>query len=126
VSSVASRSSDSESDLERFAECWNAERFFDAHETLEPRWIATRDRGLRGLIQLAAAFVHLSKNNKKGARITFERAIVRLRDPENAPCAVDQSALADFAAGVLAKLDGADPTDIIASRPRLSIEKKRE
>jgi uncharacterized protein len=122
MSSAASKSADSDTDLERFAECWNSERFFDAHETLEPRWIATRDRGLRGLIQLAAAFVHLSKNNKKGARITLERASVRLRDPENAPCALDQTALADFAAGVLAQLESTDPKDIIASRPRLSIK----
>jgi uncharacterized protein len=123
LSSTASKSPDSDTDLEHFAECWNAERFFDAHETLEPRWIATRDRGLRGLIQLAAAFVHLSKNNKKGARITLERAIVRLRDPQNAPCAIDQSALADFAASILAQLEGADPNEIIASRPRLSVKR---
>jgi Domain of unknown function (DUF309) len=126
VSSAASKSSESADDVERFAECWNAERFFDAHETLEPRWIATGDRGLRGLIQLAAAFHHLSKDNKKGARITLERAIVRLRDPQNAPCAIDQSALADFASGVLAQLEVTDPKTLIASRPRLSLKKQRE
>lgn len=109
------------SDLARFAECWNGERFFDAHEMLEPRWIATRDRGLRGLIQLAAAFHHLSKDNKKGARTTLERAIGRLADKGNAPCAIDQAALATYARQVLAQLDTSDPQQIIASRPRLAL-----
>jgi hypothetical protein len=106
-------------DLKRFADCWNEERFFDAHETLEPRWIKNRDRGLRGLIQLAAAFHHLQKANIVGARTTLERAIVRLADPENAPCAIDQPGLAQYAARVLAALEKVPPKEIIASRPRL-------
>lgn len=106
-------------DERHFSACWNEARFFEAHETLEPRWIATRDRGLRGLIQLAAALHHLSKSNLKGARITLERAIVRLRDPDNAPCALDEKALADFASGLLERLDTTAPEALIASRPRL-------
>jgi predicted metal-dependent hydrolase len=113
-------------DVRRFADCWNHEQFFDAHETLEPRWIATRDRGLRGLIQLAAAFHHLKKGNKKGARVTLERAILRLTDPENAPCPIDQTGLAKFASSVLAQLDQALPEALIASRPRLSVQQPRE
>lgn len=108
-----------EDDLQRFADCWNDERFFDAHETLEPRWIKTRDRGLRGLIQLAAAFHHLQRNNLLGAKITLERAIPRLTDPENAPCAIDQPRLAQFAARVVTSLGKIPAPEIIASRPRL-------
>lgn len=106
-------------DLKAFAACWNRGRFFDAHETLEPRWIETKDRGLRGMIQLAAAFHHLSKGNKRGARATLERAIFRLRDPNNAPCTIDQRKLADFAEEVLAKLDTAEPAQLLAERPSL-------
>ena len=106
-------------DIEQFARCWNEARFFDAHETLEPRWIATRDRGLRGLIQLAAALHHLSRGNIKGARTTLDRAIVRLRDPENAPCPLDEPALADFGATLLERLDTSAPEALVASRPRL-------
>jgi len=106
-------------DEKQFSACWNEGRFFEAHETLEPRWIATRDRGLRGLIQLAAALHHLSKANLKGARITLERAIVRLLDPDNAPCGFDEKALADFASGLLQRLDTTSPEALIASRPRL-------
>jgi len=108
-----------EDDLQRFADCWNNERFFDAHETLEPRWIKTRDPGLRGLIQLAAAFVHLQKDNLVGARATLERAIPRLTDPENAPCAIDQPRLGEYAARVLASLGKIPAAEIVASRPRL-------
>ncbi|HXN09477.1 MAG TPA: DUF309 domain-containing protein [Candidatus Acidoferrales bacterium] len=108
-----------EDDLQRFADCWNDERFFDAHETLEPRWIKTRDRGLRGLIQLAAAFHHLQRGNLVGARTTLERAIPRLTDAENAPCAIDLSRLAQYAARVLTSLEKIPAPEIIESRPRL-------
>jgi predicted metal-dependent hydrolase len=109
-------------DLRRFADCWNGERFFDAHETLEPRWIATRDRGLRGLIQLAAAFHHLQRGNLAGAKTTLERAISGLSDPRNGACALDQKELARYAAAILPTL-GTTPTDeIIAQRPRLAVE----
>lgn len=108
-----------EGDLRSFADCWNEERFFDAHETLEPRWIKTRDRGLRGLIQLAAAFHHLQRGNLVGARTTLERAIPRLTDSENAPCAIDQSRLAQYAARVLTSLGKIPAPEIIATRPRL-------
>lgn len=111
-----------ESDLRLFVQAWNEARFFDAHETLEPRWIRTRDRGLRGMIQLAAAFHHLSRGNTKGARITLERAILRLQDPGNAPCPIDQRALASYAKSVLAELDGADPKRIVDNRPRLELQ----
>jgi len=106
-------------DLVRFADCWNEGRFFDAHETLEPRWIATRDRGLRGLIQLAAAFHHLQRNNIPGARTTLERAMVRLADTGNAVCQIDQPALARYAATVLSRLDSTPSGQIVSERPRL-------
>jgi predicted metal-dependent hydrolase len=106
-------------DLRKFATCWNEGRFFDAHETLEPRWIGSRDRGLRGLIQLAAAFLHLQRGNIVGARTTLERAIMRLSDKNNEPCQIDQAALALYAQGVLASLETAPLADIVANRPRL-------
>jgi predicted metal-dependent hydrolase len=108
-------------DLKLFADCWNGERFFDAHETLEPRWIATRDRGLRGLIQLAAAFHHLQRGNLVGAKTTLERAISGLSDPRNAECALDQRELAHYAAAILATLGKTPTNEIIAKRPRLTL-----
>jgi hypothetical protein len=109
-------------DVAAFARCWNEGRFFDAHETLEPRWIATHDRGLRGLIQLAAAMLHLSRGNRKGARTTLERAVVRLRDPANLPCPLDEHALADFGDALLGRLDTTEPGELVASRPTLKLQ----
>jgi predicted metal-dependent hydrolase len=106
-------------DLREFAQCWNEGRFFDAHETLEPRWIQSRDRGLRGLIQLAAAFLHLQRGNSAGARTTLERAIMRLSDKNNEPCAIDQHRLARYAQSVLESLEATSLADIVANRPRL-------
>lgn len=113
-------------DLKRFAQCWNSERFFDAHETLEPRWIASRDRGLRGLIQLAAAFHHLQRGNLAGARTTLERAAPRLSDPMNAACAIDQKELASYATRILGTLATTPAKEIIAQRPRLVVRSQPE
>jgi len=106
-------------DILAFRECWNGGRFFEAHETLEPRWIRERDAGLQGLIQLAAAFHHLQRGNLRGARTMLRRAMPRLRDPAKKPCEFDQQQLAEFAAAVDASLDGRGVRELIESRPRL-------
>jgi predicted metal-dependent hydrolase len=47
-----------------FFQCWNAQRYYDAHDVLEQLWLKT-DSGdadfFKGLIQAAGAFVHLQK-----------------------------------------------------------------
>src|SRR5262245_54404203 len=49
-----------------FFDCFNQQRFFEAHEVLEQLWLPERGRpkGLfyKGLIQLAGAFVHVQKD----------------------------------------------------------------
>ena len=54
-----------------FFECFNQQRYFEAHEVLEVLWLQERNRpeGLfyKGLIQLAGAFVHLQKNRQMPA-----------------------------------------------------------
>jgi predicted metal-dependent hydrolase len=48
-----------------FFECFNRQRYFEAHEVLERLWLPQRQgpngRFYKGLIQLAAAFLHLQK-----------------------------------------------------------------
>ena len=48
-----------------FFDCFNAGRFYEAHETLEAVWLLARGtpdaRFYQGLIQVAAAFVHFEK-----------------------------------------------------------------
>ena len=47
-----------------FFQCWNEQRYYEAHDVLEQLWLRT-DSGdadfFKGLIQAAGAFVHLRK-----------------------------------------------------------------
>ena len=47
-----------------FFQCWNEQRYYEAHDVLEQLWLRT-DSGdadfFKGLIQAAGAFVHLQK-----------------------------------------------------------------
>ena len=60
-----------------FFELFNLEKFFEAHEVLEGLWRETQgtERDFyQGLIQIAAAFVHVQKKNFDGARKLFGTA----------------------------------------------------
>jgi len=48
-----------------FFQCWNDQRYYEAHDVLEQLWLNTNtddDYFFKGLIQAAGAFVHLQKN----------------------------------------------------------------
>ena len=48
-----------------FFQCWNEQRYYEAHDVLEQLWLNTDtkdDHFFKGLIQAAGAFVHLKKN----------------------------------------------------------------
>jgi predicted metal-dependent hydrolase len=66
--------------------CYRAEEFFAAHEHWEIVWLASKEPEksfLQGLIQMAAAFHHLQRNNPRGTRLLLQRAHARLeRYPE--------------------------------------------
>lgn len=54
-----------DSRFREFVDLFNREKFFEAHEVLESLWRATHDTDkdfYQGLIQLAAAMVHVRKN----------------------------------------------------------------
>jgi hypothetical protein len=59
-----------------YFECFNQQRFFEAHEVLEVLWLTQRDGPngsfYKGLIQLAGAFVHWQKN-RPGLAQTYLR-----------------------------------------------------
>src|SRR2546423_12627744 len=47
-----------------FFECFNSQRYYEAHDVLENLWLERRDENyafFKGLIQIAGAFVHLQK-----------------------------------------------------------------
>ncbi len=52
--------------LSEFAEMFDQERFWEAHEILEELWRHNKDSCLRALINLAAAFIKLQEQNLEG------------------------------------------------------------
>ena len=66
-----------------FFDCFNRQLFYEAHEVLEPLWLANRKNAegafYKGLIQLTAAFVHLQKGRKQPADALFQLAAQNLR-----------------------------------------------
>src|ERR1035441_10730308 len=66
-----------------YFECFNRQRFFEAHEVLEALWLPQRQgpNGLfyKGLIQLAGAFVHWQKNRPGPAEALLGLARANLR-----------------------------------------------
>jgi len=62
--------------LFKYVELFNKERFWEAHEVLEGVWRLNRDKGLQGLIILAAAFVKLQENNPRA----FTGLMMRAKD----------------------------------------------
>lgn len=66
---------------------FNEGRFFDAHEILEDAWRECDvdkplRRHLQGMVQLAVAFHHQSRDNFVGARSVLERALKNLSGGE--------------------------------------------
>jgi predicted metal-dependent hydrolase len=48
-----------------YFQCWNEQRYYEAHDVLEQLWLNTDtadNNFFKGLIQAAGAFVHLQKN----------------------------------------------------------------
>jgi hypothetical protein len=60
---------------------FNSRRFFEAHEALETLWLKEQGEEklfLHGLIQVAAAFHHLQRNNPEGFRRVLAKGMSKL------------------------------------------------
>lgn len=73
---------------------FNRAHFFDAHEVLEDVWRplargGSRRRHLQGLVQLAVAFHHESRDNFIGARSVLDRACRNLAGAEESLPEID-------------------------------------
>src|SRR5438874_12872865 len=96
-------------DSARFREgikLFNSGEFFEAHEVLEDVWCAApaaEKRFLQGLIQVAVALHHHSKENRVGARSLLARARCNLSALEKFPRTHPDS-LKDCAAPAPAKI----------------------
>ena len=67
---------------------FNAGRFFDAHEALEDAWRESARgsalrRHLQGMVQVAVALHHQSRDNFTGARSVLDRALRNLGGAED-------------------------------------------
>lgn len=64
-----------------------ARRFWEAHEALETVWRsvseASERRAWQGLIQAAAALLHLSRGNAHGVRVVGGAALAKLAGPQH-------------------------------------------
>jgi hypothetical protein len=70
-----------EGELAEGLRCYNAGKFFAAHEAWESLWLASREPEktfLQGLIQVAAAFHHLQRENRLGTALLLQAALTRL------------------------------------------------
>ena len=68
-------------EYEEFWKLFNAKKFFEAHEVLEILWRKTTgpERDFyQGLIQVAAAFVHLQRGTPEGGRKLLKKASAKL------------------------------------------------
>lgn len=105
--------------MAEYAACWNAARFFEAHETLEPRWIRERDPGLQALIQLAAALHHLTRANLRGARTMLDRCLIRFESAGTATYTIDLGEMASYARLLKRDAGTIERESLIAQRPRI-------
>jgi uncharacterized protein len=71
----------SEGELDEGLRSYRAGDFFAAHEHWESVWLASKEPEktfLQGLIQVAAAFHHLQRGNRRGTHSLLQRARLRL------------------------------------------------
>jgi uncharacterized protein len=74
-------------------EHFNAERFWEAHESWEQLWLAAEsdvEQFLQGLIQVAAAYHHVKRGTYSGAIRLFDAGLRRLSAFETLFCDLDR------------------------------------
>jgi hypothetical protein len=85
-----------------YFQCWNEQRYYEAHDVLEQLWLKTNSPDadfFKGLIQAAGAFVHLQKNfeqpthPKHGGRLRPAVRLFELAEKNLAPFASRHHAL---------------------------------
>lgn len=109
-----------------FFECFNRQRFFEAHEVLEALWLNQRggpkDLFYKGLIQLAGAFVHVQKSRPQPAAALFRLARGNLHGYRPVYDRLDVQALLDRIDAWLQLLHAARPSELLDPIPAVTIE----
>lgn len=106
-----------------FFACFNAGRYFEAHEVLEPLWLSVRGRAearfYQGLIQLAGAFVHLQKGRAEPARALLRRCGEQWEGYPARYAGLDLTRLRGQVADWLAAVEARQLERFTAAAPRL-------
>ena len=63
------------SGFEKFIQSFDSGQYWEAHEVLEEVWKVDRQDFYKGLIQVAASWVHLERNNRSGVLKVLPRAL---------------------------------------------------
>ena len=72
---------DEEKLFQKGIEEFNSRRFFEAHETWEEIWLTSpqpEKKFMQGIIQVAAAFHHHSRGNRRGTRSLLREGVAKL------------------------------------------------
>lgn len=99
-------------ELARFIARFDAGEYWAAHEELEPAWLRDRDPALKGLIQTAAAMLHVERGNLPGARRKAESALRLLGDDDRVE-ALPLQPLRDALKALLAMLQTGSPEPVV-------------
>lgn len=98
--------------------------YFEAHEVLEPLWLAATgvDReALHGLLQVAVGFHHAVNGNAHGAAALLDRALARLGRCPDSWMGLDLARLRVDSAAVRAAVHEGRLADVVAAGlPRLT------
>jgi uncharacterized protein len=92
--------------------CYHAGEFFEAHEHWEVVWLACPEPEktfLQSLIQVSAAFHHLARGNRVGARSLLTRALRRLEHYPGTYGGTSVATLRDSLRAWLLAIDTAPP-----------------
>ena len=102
--------------------CYRAGEFFEAHEHWELVWLQLPEPEktfLQSLIQVSAAFHHLSRGNRIGARSLLTRALRRLQNYPDAFAGVAVAHLRETIGIWLSALQ-TDPARELPAYPRIA------
>lgn len=111
-------------ELYRALEEFNDGYFFESHETLEGLWLVTPlpDRTFfQGVIQLAAAYVHVVRGEPQGALKLIDAAVAKLREFGTEFLGIDVAAMVEAATAAGRALAAFDPLPVhgaVAGAPR--------
>ncbi len=108
---------------------FNTQKFFEAHEALEAVWLKAQGREkifLHGLIQVAAAFHHHTRQNPAGFRSLLEKGRKKLEKFREAERGIDLAGLLRQLEAWRAYLNRPQTFESARTPPLPRIEAKRQ